>query len=179
MQRERRVARLLHAALVTFAASLVAAGCASRSSGAPTHFVPVMPPVQDAKIVPGQRVGPVSLGMSPADLLGALGDPDHVGSDGDFPGAKLYFFNARGLQVTVDGSQVVQIAVNGTQFATQEGIAVGSTELRATALLGSPSITKRYQRECAGRVSGYHYPGLWIHFTCDGHVAEIRVWGGT
>jgi hypothetical protein len=137
------------------------------------------PNPNDTLIVPGMSVGPISLGMSPADIYRILGDPASVGKDGDFPDGKLYFYNNRGINITVDNSAVVQIAITGTQYATREGIAIGVTELRVSALLGEPSITKEYKNECAGRVSGYHYPGPWIHFTCDGRVAEMRVWNGT
>jgi hypothetical protein len=97
---------------------------------------PVIPAIHDQTIVPGSRVGPISLGMTEAQLLDAVGAPttSFVGDDG-----KQHRYETLGLNAYVHGGRVDMVGVFGTSYATTDGIRVGSSELEVTARLGEPS----------------------------------------
>jgi hypothetical protein len=96
------------------------AACAGSASGPK----PVIPAIHDHTIVFGQRVGPVSLGMSESQLIDAVGKPTNEQSYGgnrrrlDFPPLKL--------QVVLDGGAVVFVAPLDGSYATSSGLHVGS-----------------------------------------------------
>jgi|GEM_PF-4184555 hypothetical protein len=130
--------------------------------------------MRNSLIIPGSGAGGITLGMSAGDVFRIMGDPPHTGTTDDFPGAIVYYYD--GLGVAVQRSNVVQFLVTGSQYATGNGIGVGVSELRVKAMMGEPNRVGRYKKgSCTGRISGYQYSGIWLHFDCDGHVTEIRI----
>ena len=130
--------------------------------------------MRNSLIIPGSGVGGIALGMSPGDVFRMMGDPPHSGTTDDYPGAIVYYYD--GLGVAVQQSRVVEFLVSGSQYATSDGIGVDVSELRVKAMMGEPNRVARYKKgSCAGRISGYQYNGIWLHFDCDGRVTEIRI----
>jgi hypothetical protein len=130
----------------------------------------------DKLIVPGKSVGAITLGMSAAEVLQILGDPDRSNdsTDPSFPGAKFYAWNPTGREITVaiDRLGVVRIIAFGKQFATSDGIAVGVSDLRVRSVLGEPSKLLKFSEN---QTYQYRTLGLWMRLTLDGRVTEIDV----
>ncbi len=111
-----------------------------------------MPPIYDTLIVFGRRVGPVSLGMSEAQLLDALGKPTSKTDYSDFrAGRSGYLSNKLGLSIVVQDGIVVRISPSDNRYSTASGIRVGSP-LPANASTGASA------RERHG-VTSYCYDG--------------------
>src|SRR5687768_7177462 len=74
-------------------------------------------PIFDNLIIPGQRIGPVSIGMTRAELLRVKGEPEETQRLTD---AMVYRWS--GLRVTVadDNSQVYSVSVDDPAFKTRE-----------------------------------------------------------
>ena len=95
-------------------------------------------PVRDTLIVPGERVGPIALGMSSSALLETMGPPDESVRFSDGVGAT---FKSAGLYANVldTTQQVFAIHVNDERYATKEGLKLGSSEMEVRAKLGAPT----------------------------------------
>jgi hypothetical protein len=97
----------------------VVLGC---GGGAALVHQPVMPPVFDHTIVLGQRVGPVSLGMTTAQLLGAV----PTATKQEYGGTRAgYTSNTLKLHAVVDGDRVVLVAPDDPAYATADGLHIG------------------------------------------------------
>lgn len=92
----------------------------------------------DNLIVPGQRIGPVYLGMSPEVLLAALGPPDW--SRGPSANRIQYGYESRGLYIYVNvrNSRVDGVVTSDSRYRTTKGIQVGDSELELVVGHGSP-----------------------------------------
>lgn len=124
--------------------------------------LPVREPVRDQLIVPGDRVGPIYLGMPLRQVLEVLGDPQQSlewGQDG-FPGMLYQWGNdwrtgsngarylARAdITVTVRNAdqRVRAIGVLTPAYRTREGLTVGVSGARVLANLGPPSEKRSLQ----------------------------------
>jgi hypothetical protein len=93
--------------------------------------------VNDNLIVPGERVGPVFLGMTEGSLYQKMGNPNH--SDMMDRGATKYY-QWRDIRVEVKESdhKVFNIEVTGSSYRTAEGISTGSSDLEVKSKLGQP-----------------------------------------
>jgi hypothetical protein len=90
----------------------------------------------DHIVVPGDRIGPVSLGMSPKAVFQLLGQPNWTGSS-----AFLWRYGDSSFFVRVDDAhqQVVQVAVyNDASFHTAKGARYGSTLRDLDQIWGAP-----------------------------------------
>jgi len=126
--------------------ALVAASCGASPK-------PVMPPIYDDAIVLGQRVGPVSLGMSEAQLVSAVGEPTNKVDYSAFrPGRSGYVYSKVGLSLVMEDGTVVRISPSDNRYSTKSGIRVGSP-LPADAAEGA-SVHDR------GGVTSYCFDGL-------------------
>lgn len=103
--------------------ALIAASCAAGPK-------PVMPPIYDNSIVFGQRVGPVSLGMSESQLVSAFGTPT---SDVDYNGFRSggrsrrgFVYSNLGLSLVLEDGTVVRISPSDNRYSTASGIRIGS-----------------------------------------------------
>jgi hypothetical protein len=57
---------------VALALPMLILGCASST---PISYSPPPTPIFEKQIIPGQRIGPIALGMTPGDVLRILGSP--------------------------------------------------------------------------------------------------------
>ena len=118
-----------------FLVAIALAACASNSTE-DLSKVPPPPavPIRDYSIVPGQRIGPISLGMTEADLYRAMGEPTKSYS---YSSSTAYQFgpNTPSVTATVYHStrKIHVIGTNSRSYSTPEGISVGSSELAARA----------------------------------------------
>src|SRR6185437_3698196 len=123
-------------------------------------------PVQDTQIVAGERVGPVALGMSAAELaqaVGSPGDPQHQGS------ATIYSWGQVVAEIADGSSGVNLITVNDSRYETANHIRVGLAGLAVTAVLGPPASTSTQQGLIA-----LVYDGLTVILR-NNLVVQIRV----
>lgn len=96
---------------------VLVAGC---TTGAAVK--PVLPPIFDSAIVFGQRVGPVSLGMTEAQLVAAVGEPT---SNVDYGGGRRGVVYAKlGLSAVLENGTVVRVSPSDGRYSTASGIRV-------------------------------------------------------
>jgi hypothetical protein len=124
--RRRAVGSLLAAAL--------AAGCQAGSApGSPPGATPS--PVFDHAILPGQRVGPMSLGMTAEALLQVEGKPE---SREDRPGEIEYRYRDFSVIVNTGTLRVTRILVTSGDYALEVGASVGMKDGEVVLLVGGP-----------------------------------------
>ena len=146
----------MRAAALTFCAALLA-GCGGGEVVLPT---PTAAPSFDRVIVPGQRMGPVSLGMSGAQLLQALGSP--VESHSSFSdGTWNRFSNGLSAFVRHSDTRVSMIVTGEDGYATAQGAGIGSSELEIRTRLGTPVTAVNRD---AGRVVCYRGMHFLLNF---------------
>ncbi len=159
---------LAQAFLVALAAVL--AGCASNSIEDLSKVQPPPAvPIRDTKIIPGQRVGPVSLGMSETELYRTMGEPRKTNT---FSWGTSYEFE--GLYATVYNSthRVHIVGPISHSYSTPEGIHLGSSELAARAAYKNGKwVADEY-----GFGVGYCDPRGMKISTIQGAVGTIQVW---
>jgi len=123
-------------------------------------------PVRDALIVPGERVGPIGLGMSAAalaDAVGVPGDVQHQGND------TIYSWGEITAQISEKSPGVDLITVNDPRYETADHIRVGLASLAVTAVLGQPA-----NRTTAPGLESLDYDGMTV-VERNNLVAQIRV----
>jgi hypothetical protein len=89
----------------------------------------------DHLIVPGQRIGPVVIGMGPSELLQALGAPDQSNTN---KFATQYVYPSRGFCIWSRNNRVDMISISDSSYHTPNGIHPGSSELELQAAMGAP-----------------------------------------
>ena len=100
----------------------------------------------DNLIVAGQRIGPISLGMSAAELFRVMGDPTETQSN-EF--MQSYLFGRKHeygfwtLNVRVENSRIFAVTTSGPEFSTPDGIHVGDSRLAMEAKMGPPERTHK------------------------------------
>jgi len=97
----------------------------------------------DHLIVPWRRIGPISLGMSAADVIRILGEPTQKNSG---PVVTVYHWQDE-LSVTVksDTAYVTQICAVSPDYATVQGLRPGLPETAVTQLMGEPQNSRLYR----------------------------------
>ena len=146
-------------------ALLVAAGCSSTPRDANA-------PVFDNLIVPGQRIGPVSLGMPAKELVQAAGSPKETRR---LPNRTVSEFSDGIVTVIRDSDlRVISIGTKDPWYATADGIRAGSSELEVRVHLGAaPQVVEDRRNP---RIKTYCYPGLEVDFwPQERGVAAVRV----
>jgi hypothetical protein len=131
----------------------------------------------DNVIVPGERIGPVFLGMTDADLYKKFGNPLESKQTGT--GFAAYFYSTFMVYVGVSTHKVASITtpVGSTAgysgYATREGIKVGSSALEVQAKL--PQSTLNLDSPAPG-YSRYNYQtGMVLSLDPSGKVVNIEV----
>ena len=123
-------------------------------------------PIRDTLIVPGERVGPIALGMKAAELDQAVGIPGRVlqqGKDASYSWGDIV------AQIS-DGSPGVDlITVNDQRYETAGHIRVGLASLALTVVLGQPD-----KKTTAPGVENFEYDGMTVAVR-NNAVAQIRV----
>lgn len=169
----------------TSASILITLGAiaACRVQGPPLPPPPTTPPVQDHLVVPGKRVGPISIGMTQDQLFAAMGLP---ADSYQYPNSvgHVYerhnnddqsFYNGLEVSVRKSASQVqsVQIGKFNSGYATAEGVTVGTAERKVRELLGPPL---QVRLKTAHTHDTYCYPGLVVAFR-EGEVINLSIPG--
>lgn len=126
--------------------------------------------VVDMRVTPLVGIGPVEFGMTKEDVIERLGEPDAIQDKGL---SLLYL--SKGFSILVHPQLGVRnfncftrIAIppnlqhraKNFEGATQEGIAMGSTEAQIMAAYGKPST-----RKVQGRQTNLTYDNLRLYFT--------------
>jgi hypothetical protein len=168
------------------ALALCACSCATVPTEQPDSSSPDVPPGPiDQIIVPSERVGPISIGMTIQALLLLKGEPARTGTwkcEGA-PCGQQYFFSD-GMAVTVPtvnsykqwGSittgHVAEINLDESAdgYHTVEGIGIGAGDLKIRSRLGAPW----WERSMDGGFSRICYPGMILSLR-DGKVWQIFI----
>jgi hypothetical protein len=146
----------------------------------------------DTKILPGERIGPLSLGVPSAALLHHFGQPSDQQPRGSKGVVLHWAFGADALAVEVDaGFQVDGVTIRHYEptprmvgelrsFATAQGLRLGDPITRVTVLLGEPRARSTVS---APFVLAAQSPARRVdveRWEYDGLVVEVRngqVWG--
>jgi hypothetical protein len=126
----------------------------------------------DHLIVPWQRIGPMSVGMSAADLVHSMGPPASRQ-----PGEVVtYKWPDVSATVTEDGLWATQICTFDPADVTVEGVHVGSTDLSVTKLLGKPRYSRVSTAWWGPSFANLYWPGLMISAHLKGFEVNHAVW---
>jgi len=125
-------------------------------------------PIFDQVVVPGQRIGPVALGMQGSDLVRWLGPPvrsHHAFDDGTMN----TFANGINAFVKDKDNRVSMISTDAPGYATSGGAGVGSSEIEIRSRMGAPTKTssEAFRALC--------YPGMAFTLNQDGRAWSISV----
>lgn len=148
---------------------LLLAGCAGSGTATPA---PVIPAIHDRMIAFGQRVGPVSLGMTTQQLVEAAGTVKATPYGGNRAG---YLYPALALNVVIDDGRVVTIAPTDGSYATAAGIRVGANGAELHAVRppaagihrGETTITYCYADRTLVTVGATATAGCAAGIVCD------------
>jgi hypothetical protein len=127
----------------------------------------------DHLIVPGQRIGPIFIGMTETQLYQRLGNPSETtrGKDGTWI---EYDYNNLGLTIYADPAThkvyMIETGREDSPYSTREGIRVGSSELQIQIL----PWKLLWKRPGPARLWKFQYPGIQIE-TQNGNVIFIAV----
>jgi len=116
--------------------------------------------------VPGERVGPIALGMSAMDLAGAAGAAPQTLQQGK---DTVYSWGDVAAQISNSAPGVDLITVNDPRYETPTHVRVGLASLAALAVLGQPM-----NRTSAPGLETFDYEGLTV-VVRNNLVAQIRV----
>jgi hypothetical protein len=131
---------------------------------------PESTPIFDKAIIPGQRVGPISLCITEAQLYSVMGSPSYH-STRERSGDRLYNYGStptgeRSTLIAWAGKRtgrIYQVTVKTSDYATPEGIAIGASALEVRAKLGHP---RRVTPD--GNDTVYDYDGLTLEIDGSG-----------
>jgi hypothetical protein len=118
-----------------------------------------------AGIVPGQSLGPVSLGMSVEEITAVLGRPTQA------PNGVLIFPSWK-IDVTLDDGLAVRISTTDPQYRTRRGAGVGTGPDVATQLIGD--LNEIYTVSGDDLTAIYPFQGVGFVFH-DGAAVEVFV----
>jgi outer membrane protein assembly factor BamE (lipoprotein component of BamABCDE complex) len=96
----------------------------------------------DHLIVPWQRVGPITLGMSAEDAIRVLGQPTQT--NGARSTTTYYWKNDLAVTALMDSSSVTQICALSPDYATAQGLRPGMPDTSVSALIGEPQSSRVY-----------------------------------
>lgn len=115
--------------------AILLGGCASTAMVLPPP--PSALPENDQKIVPGQRLGNLVIGMSDRQVYQLLGDPQMTA---DAPRGFTYVYRPAAVSVdTYEATQQVEeIDTYNPAYSTAEGVRVGDTMLSLRSNYGEP-----------------------------------------
>jgi len=132
----------------------------------------------DHRIVPWERVGPVELGMSAAELFGVMGRPTYTMRGALDRAVDVYTWKDD-LSVTLkkDASYVTQICALNPAYRTAEGVHPGSTDQSVAALLEQPQSSKVHKAWWRQSYTDLYWRGLMISIPLTGfdtnHLVRI------
>jgi hypothetical protein len=120
----------------------------------------------DHLIVPWRRIGPVSLGMTAADVVRILGEPTQKNGG---PVVTVYHWQDE-LSVTVktDSSYVTQICAISPDYATARGLRPGLPDTAVTQLMGEPQNSRLYRGWWKMSYTNLFWGGLMVSIPLTG-----------
>jgi hypothetical protein len=119
---------------------------------------------RDALIVPGERVGPIALGLSETDLMKAAGVPASTLRQGN---ETVYSFGRVTAQIGASGVDL--ITVDDARFETADHLRLGLAVPVAISLLGQP-----VKRSTTNGVETLEYDGMAL-IVRSNLVVQIRI----
>jgi hypothetical protein len=125
--------------------------------------------VMDNTIVPGKRIGPVSVGMAVSQLYDVMGEPTKTQKGRD---TERYVFE--GLEVVVDDADesVSTVTTASAEYATADGLKVGLTLLAVKAKLAKLPGQLLIREE--GDTTTYFTAGMVV-LVSGGQVKSITI----
>jgi hypothetical protein len=159
-----------HRAVALALVAAFAAGCQQGAApGSPPEPAPT--PRFDHVILPGQRVGPVSLGMTDDALIAVEGKAERRVDRTDEVEYRYADFN---VVVDTDTHRVTRILVTSGQYALEVGVSVGMKDGEVVSLMGgSCNPDDRPIVVGEGRVRRREYRGVTI--VVDEYDTVIRI----
>jgi hypothetical protein len=122
-------------------------------------------PVRDLMIVPGERVGPISLGMNAAALAQIVGPQAPLWQGGD----TIYSFGQIAAEIGDKSPGVDTITVNDPRYETESHIRVGLAPFVAERVLGQPA-----KKTTASGLDTIDYEGISL-VVRNNIVVQIRI----
>ena len=145
-------------------------------------------PIRDRFIIPGERVGPILLGMPLQRLIEVVGEPVSSTAARIPGGRSALLYRYADPDASPDGALLVMVreadqTVYSVQldriesFQTREGVRYGSSEARVRASFGKP---QSIQESGAGQMPrAYCYLiGLAVRLDATGNVENLTVFPG-
>ena len=99
------------------------------------------PPKDDLRFAPGWRIGPIYLGMTRAELLAALGEPQKSSSAGE--ATEHYFWEPDRWFVRMYRGSVVSVQAYPKGYPVSGPVTFGTTALAIRVKLGDPDCVNR------------------------------------
>ena len=169
------------------AAASAAAPAAARAAAAPAPAAEV--PIRDKFVIPGERVGPILLGMSLGKLVEVVGEPVSSSASHIPSGRSAMLYRYADPDASPDGALLVMVreydqTVYSIQidriesFQTREGVRYGSSEALVRASFGKP---QSIQESGTGEIPrAYCYlTGLAVRLNATGKVESLMVFPGS
>lgn len=108
-------------------------------------------PIHDTLIVPGKRIGPLSLGMNAGQLLKTMGSPISTRRLAD---SNIYIFSGEITAIVLtDNNKVIKVSTRNSRYATSEGLRAGTDDLNVRAVMGAPSTLRNLRHTLSGFTS--------------------------
>jgi len=159
----------------------------AQPKAAPSPAVEV--PIRDRIVVPGERVGPILLGMSLTRLVEVIGEPVSSSASHIPSGRNALLYRYADPDASPDGALLVMvretdqtvysIQIDGIEsFQTREGVRHGSSEALVRASFGKPQSVQESRSGEIPRVYCY-LSGLAIRLNTTGHVEGLTVFPGS
>lgn len=144
---------------------------ATETSRLPLTGNPIPPPTQsiarDTLIIPGTRIGPITLGLPTAKVREVLG-PGQLRPEGE---GTVCLYPEVGLAIYSQSDRVVSVTARSPIFATRRGVQVGSDVSQAIQLLPGS-----YEKEGSGKSYKLHSWGEGWHLEIvDNKVSYIQI----
>ena len=150
--------------------ALYLVGCANMNPGPSLSAADVdrLMAINDNLIVPGERIGPLFLGMTEAQLYKKLGDADTIMNNGQYT---IYNYHGLGVSVMKSTSKIIQVTAESSQYSTSDGIHVGSSLLEVKSKLTLAETPNNVDSANAD-----YYPGNGLNIgVTNGRVRAIWV----
>ena len=183
---------LSHALAVALLLALAACATPKKSEpDAPKAAPPTAAevPIRDKFVIPGERAGPILLGMSLRKLVEVVGEPISSTAARIPSGRSALLYRYADPDASPDGAMLVIVretdqTVYSIQldriesFQTREGVRYGSSEALVRASFGRP---QSIQESGAGEIArAYCYlSGLAVRLNATGHVESLTVFPGS
>lgn len=156
--------------LAILAVVVVIAGC---SSAPPLPPPPAQPHYNDHLVVPGKRIGSVSIGMTAKQVLDVMGSPLQTYR---FTDGANYRYSGNFYVLVDDATQQVwRAAIEDYSYQTKEGFGVGQTELEMRAKLGNPDSSTNIGNGFPPTYRYCYKNGLAVYTAPDGKIWRLSI----